>query len=200
MDGRSWIVHLLGFPAAGKRTVAVALVAAGAERGQRFVLLDNHLSSNPVLAVLDHGGAGFVGQDAWDLVGEVRDVQDRAILQLAPPDRSFVFTNAAMAGDANGATAVARLERLAAARGSAYVPVVLHCDLDELLRRVPSADRAAHGKWLVPGEVATHVDGHEVFRPDHPNLLEVDTTAAPPAQAAGRILDHLAALDRTLPS
>lgn len=201
MDGRSWIVHLLGFPAVGKRTVAVALVAASeAATGRRFVLLDNHLTGNPILAVLDRGGAGTVAQEVWDLVGEVRDVQDRAILRLAPPDRSFVFTNAAMAGDDNGIRAVARLQRLAAARGSAYVPVVLRCDPAELLERVPNADRAAHGKWVVPAEVAAHVAGRQALVPDHPDRLELDTSELAPVEAAQRILDHLATVAPVSPA
>ena len=196
----SWIVHLLGFPAVGKRTVAVELVAQAAARGERFVLLDNHLASNPVLAVLDRGGVGLVAEEVWALVDEVRDVQDRAILELAPPGRSFVFTNANVAGAPNGPRAVARLTRLAATRGSTYVPVVLRCSLDELLRRVPADDRRAHGKWIAPDEVARHVAGHDVHLPEQPHLLELDTTSAPPAETARRVLDHLDGIGEVSPA
>ncbi len=188
MDGRSWTVHLLGYPAAGKRTVGAALVAA-AERAAhgRFVMIDNHLSANPILAVLDADGAGPVGDEVWDLVDEVRRVVDRAILQLAPPERSFVFTNSAMVGQASGMRSLARVRRLAVARDSTYVPVVLHCDRDELLRRVPNDDRRAHGKWVVADQVAAHVAAHRVVEPDDP-------TDAPPPSSAGAILEHLAAI------
>ena len=196
MNRSSWIVHLVGFPAVGKRTVAVQLVAGSeAVLGQRFVLVDNHLSGNPILAVLDHGGSGHVGTEVWDLVDEVRDVVDRAIRDLAPPERSFVFTNAAMVGDASGTRAVARLRRLAEARQSTYVPVVLSCAPDELLRRVPAPDRRSHGKWTAPAEVAAHIDRHAVLRPDSPHLLDLDTTSMPATQSARAILDHLGAID-----
>ncbi len=188
-------MHLLGYPAAGKRTVGAALVAA-TERSPdgRFVMIDNHLSANPVLAVLDADGAGPVGDEVWDLVDEVRRVVDRAILELAPPQRSFVFTNSAMVGQASGMRSLARVRRLADARNSTYVPVVLHCDREELLRRVPNDDRRDHGKWIVVDQVAAHVDEHQVFEPDDPLLLRLDTTQAPPSISALAIVDHLAAI------
>ncbi|MBS1691693.1 MAG: hypothetical protein JST91_05670 [Actinobacteria bacterium] len=197
MSATSWIIHLVGFPAVGKRTVAVELVKASEEApGDRFVLIDNHLSSNPILAVLDGQGSGTVGDEVWDLVDQVRDVVDHAILELAPAERSFVFTNSPMAGDASGIRAVARVQRLAEARNSTYVPVVVSCDRDELLRRVPAADRRHHGKWTVAAEVANHLDHHQVLRPDSPHLLDLDTSATPAARSAQVILDHLAAVDR----
>jgi len=198
VEGLSCTVHLLGYPAAGKRTVGVALVNASERAGgERFVLIDNHLSSNAILAVLDGDGAGPVGDEVWDLVDEVRQIVDRAILELAPPQRSFVFTNSAMAGDASGERSLARVRTLARSRNSTYVPVVLRCDRDELLRRVANEDRRAHGKWIVPAEVAAHVDSAQVLVPDDPNLLELDTTAASPERSAATILDHLASLRPT---
>lgn len=195
VEGRSWTVHLLGYPAAGKRTVGAALVAAsGQSLARRFVMIDNHLSANPILAVLDGEGAGPVGDEVWDLVDEVRQVVDRAILALAPPERSFVFTNSAMVGQASGMRSLARVRRLAAARNSTYVPVVLHCDRDELLRRVPNDDRRDHGKWIVADQVAAHVDAHRVFEPDDPFVLRLDTTHAPPSESAHAILEHLDAI------
>ena len=145
-DGRSWTVHLLGYPAAGKRTVGTALVGASERAGDRFVLIDNHLSSNAILAVLDGDGGGRVGDQVWDLVDEVRQIVDRAILELAPPERSFIFTNSAMVGDVAGERSLARVRTLARSRDSTYVPVVLRCERDELLRRVPNPDRRAQGQ------------------------------------------------------
>jgi hypothetical protein len=193
---QSWTVHLLGYPAAGKRSVGSELVAA-TERSldRRFVMIDNHLSANPILAVLD--GVGPVGDEVWDLVHQVRLVVDRAILELAPPQRSFVFTNSAMVGHASGLRSLARVRQLAADRDSTYVPVVLHCERDELLRRVPNADREDHGKWINADQVAAHVDAHEVFEPDDPLLLHLDTTHAPPPASAQAILEHLAAIEAT---
>ncbi len=195
MSTRSWVIHLVGFPAVGKRTVAVELVAASeAALGRRFVLIDNHLSSNPILTVVDQGGSGTVGDEVWDLVDEVRDVVDRAIITLAPPERSFVFTNSPMAGDANGIRAVTRVQRLAEARHSTYVPVVLSCERGELLDRVANADRRSHGKWTAPDEVAAHLATREVLRPESPHLLDLDTTSTPAGQSAQAILDHLIAI------
>jgi hypothetical protein len=191
---QSWTVHLLGYPASGKRTVGIELVAASERTlASRFVLIDNHLTGNPILAVLDGDGSGPVSDEVWNLVDEVREIVDRAILSLAPPERIFVFTNSAMVGVASGMRSLARVRRLAEARNSTYVPVVLRCDRDELLRRVPSADRRAHGKWIEPVEVATHMDRRQVYEPDDPLLLRLDTTSTSPEMSALAILAHLAA-------
>lgn len=194
MDVRSWTVHLLGYPAVGKRSVGSELVAASQRSDHRFVMIDNHLSANPVLAVLDAEDVGPAGNEVWDLVDEIRQVVDRAILELAPPQRSFVFTNSVMVGHSSGMRSLARVRRLAATRGSTYVPVALHCDRDELLRRVPGEDRRRHGKWVVTDQVAAHVDEHRPYEPDDPHLLRLDTTVTPPPASAQAILGHLAAL------
>jgi hypothetical protein len=36
------IVHLIGFPAAGKLTIARAITALAQSEGRRFVVVDNH--------------------------------------------------------------------------------------------------------------------------------------------------------------
>jgi hypothetical protein len=138
-------VHLLGYPAAGKRTVGVALVNAGRQAGvERFVLIDNHLTGNPILAVLDGEGGGRVGQEVWDLVDEVREIVDRAILELAPPQRSFIFTNSAMVGDASGERSLARVRHLAHVRHS-----VITGSVRGGRARPPARPPTAH--WRVSG-------------------------------------------------
>lgn len=186
----AWVVHLLGYPGTGKRTVGAALVDLVARDDHRFVLVDNHLTSLPVLAALDLSPLGRVDPRVWDHVGRMREHVYAAIEELAPPSWSYVFTNYVTADKPSDS--IPRLQALAAARASAYVPVVLHCaDEDEHRRRVVGPDRAAHRKWLDPDGVMADVARRTLVRPDSPHLLDLDITALAPVEAAQQVLDHL---------
>ena len=57
------------------------------------MLLDNHLTGNVILSVIDPRASNPIPDVVWDRVEEVREVMYRAIVELSPPDWSFVFTN-----------------------------------------------------------------------------------------------------------
>jgi hypothetical protein len=188
------IIHLIGYPGTGKRTIAAALVASVPRDDRRFVLVDNHLTGAPVLGVLDVGGAELVDDEVWRRVAEVRTVVHDVIRDLAPSGWSFVFTN--VVTDASVEPSVDRLRSLAADRRSVYVPVVVDCDPVERRRRVVAPDRRVHRKWIDPDQVEAFVAAHELVRPEDPHRLELDVTHVPPEAAAATILEHLGHLSR----
>lgn len=183
------LVHLLGFPGVGKRTIGAALVASVPRDDRRFVLVDNHLTSVAVLAALDTDTGGRVDDRAWAYVHELRTPVLRAIEELAPPGWSYAFTNY-LAVEKPSPT-LDRLRGLAAARAMTYVPVVLHCDDDEQRRRVVGTDRAARRKWTDPDLVAEDVARRTLVRPDSPHLLDLDVTDLSPSAAAAAVLAHV---------
>ena len=189
MDLPPAIVHLIGYPATGKYTVAKALVAAARSAGARAVLQDNHASGNLILSVLDGDGTQVLPPVVWERVGEIREVVYRTIEDLSPPDRSFVFTNVLRAGDRADEAVVERLAALATARGSIYLPVRLTCDVDTLLTRVPDDDRRARHKWIDPDAVGTFIANTDMVDLSAHQPVDVDTTTAPPEQSAQRILE-----------
>jgi hypothetical protein len=87
------IVHLIGFPASGKLTIARALAEISSGSGDRFVVLDNHHTANVIFAALDLDEVKPVPLVVWDRVREIFEVLLRTIEELSPPDWSFVFTN-----------------------------------------------------------------------------------------------------------
>jgi chloramphenicol 3-O-phosphotransferase len=183
------LIHLTGAPAAGKRTVAEALVEEANRRGHRSVLVDNHLVSRPILTVIDSDGVRTLPPEVWPHVHAVHREVLATIEALSPPDWSFVFTNYLLEGKGRGEAAVASIRALAASRGSAYLPVALRCDLDELLRRVPNADRREHLKWIDPDAVRDELEQWPVLVPE--GALTIDTTSRPPHESAALILDAL---------
>ena len=121
----------------------------------------------------------------------------RTIEELSPPDWSFVFTNVLTQNDPADADVVERLVGLAANRDSAYVPIRLTCQTDELVRRVPRPDRRTRRKWIDPGGVRDFVETTDLLVIDHPLVMDLDVTAIPPTMAATRILDHANTVEST---
>lgn len=185
------IVHLLGFPGTGKRTIGAALVDLVPRDDHRFVLVDNHLTSRSVLAALDTDPTVPIDPQVWTYVSDLRVHVLAAIEAMAPPGWSYVFTNYVVRDVPS--ESIPRLQALAARRSSAYVPVVLHCDEDELRDRVVGPDRAAHHKWVDPDGVLADVAARELVRPDSPHLLDLDVTALAPTAAAEQVLAHVRA-------
>jgi hypothetical protein len=153
------------------------------------VLLDNHRTANVVFAVLDMDGHRAVPPTAWERVGEVREAVFRAIEELSPPDWSFVLTNVPVADEAADIALMERVRELASARSSAYVPVEVRCERQELLRRVPLPDRRANMKWTDPDGVRTFLDRRALLVPT--GSLMFDTTSQSPVGLARQLLDHL---------
>jgi hypothetical protein len=190
---RPAIVHLIGFPGAGKFTIATAMARRnGRDASRRLVVVDNHLTSTPIFSVLDVDGVRELPAGVWDHVDGIRDVLYRTIETLSPSGWSFVMTNVLVAGEPDGPRVVQRLTDLAAARGSVYVPVRLLCGRDELLRRVQRPDRQERQKWVDADAVDAFVAGREVYVPDHGPRLDLDVTSLAAAEAADTILHHVA--------
>jgi hypothetical protein len=129
----------------------------------------------------------------WDRVREVGAAIRKTITTLSPPDWSFVFTNY-VADTAADRAAYPRLAECASARASVFVPVCLTVELDELLRRTAQPERAAGNKITNPEFTHRLVAEQGMYRPEYDELLELDVTRLPPADAAARIIAHADAL------
>ena len=195
MTSRPVIVHLIGYPGAGKYTVARHIARLAADDGRRYVVLDNHHTSNVIFAVLEVDGVRPIAREVWDRVGDVREVLYRTIEDMSPREWSFVFTNVLTDGEPTDEAIVRRIAELAVARQIPYVPVRLVCARDEILRRVTNADRHERLKWIDPGAVGAFIDEHQLIEVDGHPLLQVDVTARPPDDTARLILAHIDSLD-----
>ncbi len=193
----TFVVHLIGFPGAGKYTIARSLVSVAQRHGyERFVVVDNHLTSNPVLSVLDAGGVrGLPARSG--ITSAISAKSHRTIEELSPPGWSFVFTNVLTQANASDQAVIDRLRRLAEARGSRYVPVQVNCAEQERLRRVPNPDRAARHKWVHADGVAAFLNRERLLRADG-DQLDIDVTALAPVDAADVIVRHLDVIVRHL--
>ncbi len=108
--------------------------------------------------------------------------------EIAPRDRSYVLTNALEVGYEAW---FERIEAIARARGSVFVPVLLECELEEQLRRVASEDRVVRRKLSDPERAREFIAGTQFFRPTGAAALVVDTTHRRPDDTAALIDDHV---------
>jgi hypothetical protein len=185
------IVHLIGFPASGKLTIARALAETASASGDRFVVVDNHHTNNVIFTVLDLDGVKPVPSAVWDRVREITEVLLRSIEQLSPPEWSFVFTNVLTDDKPGERGFVDRLVTLAMRTGRTYLPVVLHCEEAALTKRVANADRRDRMKWIDPSGVDEFVRTHRLIDVGDLAPLIIDTSSTDPSNAALLILQRL---------
>ena len=178
---RTTIFHLIGPPGVGKYTIGTALAGVTGAR-----LVDNHSVANVIFNVIAPDGVTPLPRGIWSRVGQVRAAVLDAVLNLAPPDLSFVFTNYMRGEDENEYAAFLELVAVAEARRSVFVPVILSCETRELVTRIVRPDRRARMKLVDPIEGARMNEGPP-FRTDHPNALLMDVSRTAPGEAVAKI-------------
>jgi hypothetical protein len=186
---KNTIVVLIGFAGTGKYTIGRELCRRTGAR-----LIDNHLINNPIFTVANADGVTPLPKAIWGKVGEVRRIVYESILELSPPEMSFVFTIQLIESDPGDHDAFADLVKLAAARASLLVPIRLICEVDELCRRIVDPGRAEMLKEISPESARRRASEHSVLNPSHPNLRTIDVTRKSPAESVEAVLNEVNAL------
>jgi len=178
----SVVYHLIGRPGVGKYTIGTELARLTGAR-----LIDNHSIANVIFQLLEVDGVTPLPEGVWSRVDQVRAAVLDTLANLAPRDLSFVFTNFIRGEDAAEYAYFMDFVAATEKRGSVFVPVVLSCETGELVRRIVRPERKARMKLVDPIEGARFNDETPQFRTDHPNLLELDVTRMPVAEAVEAI-------------
>ena len=176
------IFYLIGPPAVGKYTIGKELAALTGAR-----LIDNHSIANVIFQVLDQDGIKPLPKGVWKRVGVVRRAVLDTLIHLSPKYLSFIFTNYLRGDDEVEAAIFEEMVALAEIRGSRFVPVVLSCRTEEVVRRVGQPSRRERMKLLDPVQAASMNEGPP-FGTSHPNLLRLDVTEIAPEESALRIV------------
>ena len=173
------VIHLGGWPGAGKRTIG-RLVA---DRLQAR-LIDNHIMLDAARAIYERGTPGSSA-----LREEVRDVVLRHARTL-PPEVPIILTDA-LADEPAARPLYAPTEALARDRGAPLLPFVLDLSPEENLRRLTNPAREGGAKLVNP-EILQRIRSHDVlFLPD--GAVVLDVTAHSAAKAAALICAHVEA-------
>ena len=184
------IVCLVGFPGAGKLTIARALC-----RLIDATIVDNHWINDPILRLVATTGSEPVPEAVWPQVAKVRGAVLETIATLAPPADNFIFTYAGSNEDPEDRKAFEEYRAVAKRRGARFVAIRLLCGEEELVRRIRSPARGGR-KLTDPAEAIENVRQYSPLDPDIPGSLTLDVTDLAPEAAAARILDHV---NRTSP-
>lgn len=183
------IIHLLGFPGAGKLTVAQEIV----KQAEGIRLVDNHLINNPLFSLIRQDGKTKLDTRIWLNVRKIWDAVADTMINIAPKEFSFVLTNALVEDDDDDRNHMEKIRGVAQARGGKYIPVrLLVTDTEEHIRRLTTASRSARMKETNP-DAPLRYASREVLKTGDTRELTLDITRLAPAEAAAVILRHAAA-------
>jgi hypothetical protein len=180
------IILLMGFAGTGKYTIGRGLSdLTGAK------LVDNHLINNPIFTVVNADGVTPLPEPVWDKVKQIRRLVYGAIRELSPPNLSFIFTMELRQNNPADHFSFNEVKKLAAARGSLFVPFRLVCDAEELCRRVKTPERAERLKEISVERARKKSAEDMVLNPLHPNLRTIDVTDKSPNGGVASIIKEI---------
>ncbi|OCK55906.1 hypothetical protein [Bradyrhizobium sp. LMTR 3] len=170
------LLFLHGAPAAGKLTVAKALLRIVPGR-----LMDNHAAIDLALTVFDFGAPGF-----WELVHDVR----RSALDAAAEHGVPLLVTTFCYAEPEDREQFNDIEEIVQRHGGELLPVFLHCSRDEALRRVGHPDRVARRKISSGEHLIRELDRYDLTAVPRPDCLRLDTGTIPADVTAQQIVQH----------
>jgi shikimate kinase len=170
------LLFLHGAPAAGKLTVAKALLQLVPGR-----LFDNHASIDLARTLFDFGAPGF-----WELVHDVRYLALGAAAAHGVPlvVMTFCFV------EPDDLPQFQKFEEILQRHGAELLPVFLHCSLEEALRRVGNPDRVERRKMTSEQSLNKYLDDYTFTPVPRANCLALDTEKRPAEATAREIIGH----------
>ena len=170
------LLFLHGAPAAGKLTVAKALLRIVPGR-----LTDNHAAIDLALTVFDFGAPGF-----WELVQNVREA---ALEAAAERDVPLLVTTFCYA-EPEDRVYFGRVEQIMQRYDGELLPVFLHCSREEALRRVGNPDRVARRKISSGEHLIRDLDRYDLTAVPRTDCLRLDTSIHPADVTAQHIVQY----------
>ncbi len=184
MQLNNTIIYLIGFAGVGKFTIAKELAKL-----DEFRIVDNQLINNPVFNVVEAEEGAFPLY-VWRQIRKIREVVFETIKHYSPDDMNFIFTNELFEGQKGELPLYKQVEEIVKSRESQFFPVRLLVDKEQHRKRLTSPDRKE--KLKVTDEAhLDRIDGFEVLKPNHQNLINLDTTKLSALQSAEHILNKI---------
>jgi Cdc6-like AAA superfamily ATPase len=174
------IIYLTGKPGVGKYTIAKELAAK-----HGFIVCDNQLINNPIFELLQYDGYGKIPDFAWDTIARIRaEVFD---FLSKSTQNSYVLTNC-LADTEEDKQLYEKVQKMAQARGSLFIPVQLKISKEEHLRRLTRLERRERWKSIDPSDAE---DNGPLISISHPNLFSLDVSNLSLEDAAEAIMNHI---------
>ena len=170
------LLFLHGAPAAGKLTVAKALLRIVPGR-----LMDNHAAIDLALTIFDFGAPGF-----WELVHDVR----RSAMNAAAEHRVPLLVTTFCYAEPEDREQFGQIEAIVQRHGGKLLPVFLHCSREDALRRVGHPDRVARRKISSGEHLIRELDRYDLTAVPRADCLKLDTSINPADVTAQEIVEH----------
>ncbi len=170
------LLFLHGAPAAGKLTVAKALLQLVPGR-----LFDNHAAIDLARTLFDFGAPGF-----WELVHATR----YSALDVAAEHGAALVVTTFCYADPEDLPQFEKFEEIMRRNGGELLPVFLHCSREEAARRVGNADRVARRKMTSAASLIKELDRYQFTAVPRADCLTLDTGARPAEVTAREIIGH----------
>ena len=170
------LLFLHGAPAAGKLTVAKALLELVPGR-----LMDNHAAIDLALTIFDFGAPGF-----WELVHDVR----RSAMNAAAEHRVPLLVTTFCYAEPEDREQFGQIEAIVQRDGGELLPVFLHCSREEALRRVGNPDRVERRKLTSGEHLIRDLDRYDLTAVPRPDCLRLDTGVNAADVTAQEIVRH----------
>lgn len=182
------IIHLNGWPGAGKLTVGRILV-----RNLGGCLVDNHTLHNVAASLCDRGTSEY-----WKIYYQVRETA-YAQMRAMPPSQVFVMTNALTRESEREVEAWEAIKQLAADRADTLVAITLDCSLEENVRRVQGEERVNNHKMTDPNPLASWRTEFNLITDVAAHWRVIDNTDLTPEAAAEAIAAFVKDVQENMP-
>jgi hypothetical protein len=170
------LLFLHGAPAAGKLTVAKALLRQVPGR-----LLDNHAAIDLARTMFDFGAPGF-----WELVQSVR----YAALEAGAVNGVAVVVTTFCYAEPDDRPQFAAFEEIMQRNGGELLPVFLRCSREEALKRVGNPDRVERRKMTSAASLSKYLDDYNFTPVPSAGCLTLDTEEQSAEATAHEIVSH----------
>jgi chloramphenicol 3-O-phosphotransferase len=170
------LLFLHGAPAAGKLTVAKALLKLVPGR-----LFDNHAAIDLARTMFDFGAPGF-----WELVHSTRYAALDAAAEHGVPLVVMTFCYA----EPDDLPQFEKFEEIMQRHGGELLPVFVHCSREEAMRRVGNPDRVERRKMTSGEGLIKYLDDNNITSVPRADCLALDTGARPAEASAREIIGH----------
>lgn len=173
------ILYLIGKSGTGKYTIAKEIAKAA-----KYIVCDNQLINHSIFSLLKYDGLTHVPEYAWNAIGGIRKIILDFITKI--PENNYILTN--VLGEVAGDHEIFdRVEQVATARNSIFVPVKLIISIEENIKRIQNKDRLAKLKSIDVEDV----NNQSLINIAHHNLLTLDVSELSKEKAASKILLHI---------
>ncbi|KAK3945477.1 hypothetical protein QBC46DRAFT_250246 [Diplogelasinospora grovesii] len=177
-------IYINGYPGVGKLTVAKEL----SKLLPKAKVINNHLLIDPVAAVFDRTAEEY--QPLRQVLR--REVLTSLATSTSTRDVTWIFMDQQSSSNL-GSSSTRDYQNAAAVRGSPFISIILHCELDENLKRATGEDRGkdANTKLTDLGILRSIREREDIFHFKDEYELELDITRLSPSEAAAKIHDHI---------